>query len=98
MIPHKLGKNVFLSWHFVRKLPMKKSDKENPGSLNSNDEQLTPDKLRKLTGLDVTDEKAHEIIHSIRLLCKVLYQFSAINEKSNENEDQQISESLNKAA
>jgi hypothetical protein len=77
---------------------MKKSDKENSGLLNPNNEHLTPDKLRELTGFDVTDEKANEIIHSIRLLCKVLYHFATINEKRDEKEDQQISESLNKAA
>gem|GEM_PF-4640128 len=37
---------------------------------------LSPEKLRELSGLEVTDEKAMEIIHSIQLLCKILYQIS----------------------
>ncbi|RAJ11074.1 hypothetical protein LX64_00682 [Chitinophaga skermanii] len=44
--------------------------------LNPQKLPLTPDKLRELSGLQMTDEKADEIIHSIRLFCRVLYQLS----------------------
>ncbi len=44
--------------------------------LNPEKQLLTPDKLRELSGLEVSDEKADGIIDSIRLLCNVLYQFS----------------------
>lgn len=49
---------------------------ENSLQLNKNKQPLTPDKLRELSGLEVSDEEAEEIIHSIRIFCKVLYQFT----------------------
>lgn len=44
--------------------------------LNPERKPLTPEKLRELSGLNLPDVKADEIIDSIRLLCSVLYQFS----------------------
>lgn len=44
-------------------------------TLNPHKQPLTPGKLRELSGLEVTDAEADEIIHSIRLFCKVLWQF-----------------------
>ena len=44
--------------------------------LNPEKQQLTPEKLRELSGLELPDEKADQIIDSIRMLCSVLYQFS----------------------
>ncbi len=49
---------------------------ENVSQMHSIKGPLTPEKLRALTGLDINDEEATEIIHSIRLFCKVLYQFA----------------------
>jgi hypothetical protein len=57
----------------MSKLTTSNKEKENIFSINST---LISDKSRELTGLDVTDEKAHEIIHSIRLFCNALYQLS----------------------
>lgn len=44
--------------------------------LNPKHEPLTPEKYRELSGRNVTDEKATEIIHAIRLLCSILYRFA----------------------
>jgi hypothetical protein len=44
--------------------------------LNPRNEPLTPSKYRELSGRNVTDEKATEIIHAIRLLCSILYCFA----------------------
>jgi len=43
--------------------------------LNPDFRPLTPEKLRELSGLDLTDSKAQDMINAIRRLCKVLFQF-----------------------
>lgn len=54
--------------------PMKAKQKNNHLLINPKKESLTPGKLRQLTGLnDLDDEKATEIIYSIRLFAKVLF-------------------------
>jgi len=42
-------------------------------ALNRDQQPLTPEKLRELSGWDVSEEEATEIIHSIRMFCRVLY-------------------------
>lgn len=69
---------------------MKKNSSQNKWiSINPKRQPLTPDKLRELSGLDVTDEKANEIIHSIRLFCKVLYSLAVSRNKEGYIEDKQ---------
>lgn len=59
---------------FTKIYPMKAKQKNNYLLVNPKKESLTPGKLRQLTGLnDLDDEKATEIIYSIRLFAKVLF-------------------------
>lgn len=44
--------------------------------INPEKRPLTTEKLRELSGLNLTDEEAEEAINSIRLLAKTLYDFT----------------------
>ncbi|MVT09505.1 hypothetical protein [Chitinophaga tropicalis] len=59
---------------------------------------LTPEKLRELSGLDIPDEEAQQIIHSIRLFCKVLYQFTVTTHSKNERQKENFKNTINIAA
>jgi hypothetical protein len=43
--------------------------------LNPDFRPLTPEKLKELSGLDLPDGKAQDMINAIRRLCKVLFHF-----------------------
>lgn len=48
-------------------------DKRKIKLLNPKYEPLTVEKLRELSGLDLSDEKAQEAVDSIRLFVRILY-------------------------
>ncbi|MFB6453777.1 hypothetical protein ACE38W_00795 [Chitinophaga sp. Hz27] len=73
----------------MNKLTLTHKDKKNIFAINPKNEPLTPDKLRELTSIEINDEKATEIIHSIRLFCKLLYDFS-VNRNKELNIDSQL--------
>lgn len=54
--------------------------------LNPNNEPLTPEKLRELSGLELSDEQAGEVIWSIRKFVRVLFGFVTQQQLVN-NED-----------
>lgn len=55
--------------------------------LNPKHEPLTPEKLRELSGLNLSDEQAEETIESLRRFARVL--FKTINQqKMDANKDQ----------
>lgn len=66
--------------------------------LNRNTQPLTPDKLRELSGMNVSDEEAEEIIHSIRLFCKVLYQFTVATQNNESIKEDNFNNTTNIAA
>jgi len=55
--------------------------------LNPNHEPLTPKKLRELSGLDVSDEEAQDIIWSIRRFARVLFGFATQQQQLANNEN-----------
>jgi len=65
---------------------------------NRDGQPLTPEKLRELSGLDIPDEEAEQIIHSIRLFCKVLYQFTVTTHSKNESQKEDFNNTINIAA
>ncbi len=66
--------------------------------LNKNQEPLTPAKLRELSGWDVSEEEAIEIIHSIHLFCRFLYGIFLRQQNSYLEDDSITITPLNKAA
>ncbi|GAA3928306.1 hypothetical protein GO495_06015 [Chitinophaga oryziterrae] len=58
--------------------------------LNPNNEPLTPEKLRELSGLDLSDEEAQKIIWSIKRFARVLYGFATQQQVvNNENKEKE---------
>lgn len=45
-------------------------------TLNPRHEPLTPEKLRELSGLDLSDQEAEDVIWSIRKFIRVLHGFA----------------------
>ncbi len=66
--------------------------------INPDRQPLTPDKLRELSGWQVSDEEATEIIHSISLFCRVLYGIFIREQNDYIEEDSLTITPLNKAA
>lgn len=65
--------------------------------LNPKSEPLTPAKLRELSGLDVSDQEAEQIIQSVRIFCKVLFEFAVARNKQ-QSIKEQCDNTINKAA
>ncbi len=53
------------------------------GLLNPKREPLTPEKLRELSGLDLSDEQAKEVIWSLTKYARIIYDFSVQQEQTN---------------
>ncbi|HEY4064661.1 MAG TPA: hypothetical protein VGM30_22305 [Puia sp.] len=49
------------------------SAKKKNGLLNPKREPLTPEKLRELSGLNLSDEQAEEIIESLTRFARIIY-------------------------
>ncbi|WP_212005732.1 hypothetical protein [Chitinophaga sp. HK235] len=58
--------------------------------LNPNNEPLTPEKLRELSGLDLSDEEAKEIIGSIRRFARVLCGFAVQQQLANHENKEDV--------
>jgi len=50
--------------------------------INPKREALTPEKLRELSGLNLSDEQAKEIIWSLTQYARILYDFTVQQEQS----------------
>jgi hypothetical protein len=57
------------------------SSKKKNGLLNPKREPLTPEKLRELSGLNLSDEQAEEVIESLTRYAQILYDSIAQREK-----------------
>jgi hypothetical protein len=51
---------------------------------NPNHEPLTPEKLRELSGLNLSDEQAEEVIWSLTQYARIIYDFTLQQEQSAE--------------
>lgn len=60
------------------------SAKKKHGLLNLKREPLTPEKLRELSGLNLSDEQAEDVISSLTRYTKILYDFTVQQEQSAE--------------
>jgi hypothetical protein len=60
------------------------SSKEKIKLINPKREPLTPEKLRELSGLDLSDEQAEVVIWSLTRYAKILYDFTIHQERLNE--------------
>ena len=58
------------------------STKKKTESINPEREPLTPEKLRELSGLNLSDEQAEEVIGSLTRFARILYDSIARQEKS----------------
>jgi len=54
---------------------------------NPNREPLTPEKLRELSGLNLSDEQAEEVIWSLTQYARIVYDFTLRQEQSAECEN-----------
>jgi len=52
-------------------------------SLNPPKEPLMPEKLRKLSGLSLSDKQAEEVIESLTRYARILYNFTVQHEQAN---------------
>ena len=50
--------------------------KKNNGLLNPKREPLTPEKLRELSGLNLSDEQAKEVIWSLTKYVQIIHDFT----------------------
>jgi hypothetical protein len=55
--------------------------------INPQRKPLTPEKLRELSGLNLSDEQAAEVIWSLSRFAQIIYEFIARQEKSVECEN-----------
>jgi hypothetical protein len=63
------------------------------GLLNPKREPLTPEKLKELSGLDLSDEQAKEVIWSLTKYAQMIHNFTIQQEQSsNPNINQNISD------
>jgi hypothetical protein len=53
-------------------------------SLNPKKEPLTPEKLRELSSLNLSDEQAEEVIWSLTQYARIIYDFTLQQEQSAE--------------
>ena len=59
------------------------STKKNTGLSNPKRKPLTPEKLRDLSGLNLSDEQAKEVIWSLTKYARIVYDFSVQQEQTN---------------
>lgn len=55
--------------------------------LNPKHEPLTPEKLKELSGLDLSGNEAEEVIWSIRKFARVLFEFATQQQQLANNEN-----------
>ena len=55
--------------------------------INPKREPLTPEKLRKLSGLNLSDKQAEEVISSLTQYTRIVYDFTLQQEQSAECEN-----------
>jgi hypothetical protein len=61
--------------------------------LNPKRKPLTPEKLRELSGLKLSDEQAEEVIVSLTRFARIIYDFTAQQERfANTKENQNLGE------
>ena len=70
------------------------SAKKKNGLLNHKRESLTPEKLRELSGLNLSDEQAEEVIWSLTKYARIIYDFTVRQGQSTECKNK--SDSLDK--
>jgi hypothetical protein len=58
------------------------SSKKKIGLINPKREPLTPEKLRELSGLNLSDEQAQEVIWSLTQYARIIYDFTVQQEQS----------------
>jgi hypothetical protein len=63
------------------------STKKKTELINSKREPLTPKKLRELSGLNLSDKQAEEVIESLTRYARILFDFTLQQEKSAESEN-----------
>jgi hypothetical protein len=59
------------------------STKKKTELINPKCEPLTPDKLRELSGLNLSDEQAEEIIESLTRFARIIYDSTVQQETTN---------------
>ena len=59
--------------------------KKKDGLINPKRESLNPEKLRELSGLNLTDEQAEETIRSLEQFARILY--DAVGRKEQEKQE-----------
>ncbi len=62
--------------------------KKKAGLINPKRERLTPEKLRELSGLNLSDEQAEETIQSIDQFVRILYAAISRKEQPGQNENE----------
>jgi hypothetical protein len=67
-------------YYFFKNKPM--SAKKKTQSINPKHKPLTPEKLKELSGLNLSDEQAKEIIWSLTKYAQVLYEFTMQQEQA----------------
>jgi len=60
------------------------STKKEKGLINPKREPLTPEKLRELSGLNISDEQAKEVIWSLTKYARIIFDFTVQQEQSAE--------------
>jgi hypothetical protein len=60
------------------------SAKKKNGLLNPKREPLTPEKLRELSGLNLSDQQAEEVIWSLTKYARIIHDFTIQQEQSAE--------------
>jgi len=58
------------------------STKNKKGLVNPKREPLTPEKLRELSGLNLSDKQAEEVIGSLTQYARIFYDFTVQQEQS----------------
>jgi hypothetical protein len=66
--------------------------KKKTGSINPKREPLTPEKLRELSGLNLSDEQAEETIRSLEQFARILYGVISRKEQADQNENENKAE------
>lgn len=60
------------------------SAKKKNGLLNPKREPLTTEKLKELSGLNLSDEQAEEVIWSLTMYAQIIYDFTVQQQQSTE--------------
>jgi hypothetical protein len=64
------------------------SAKKKNGLLNPKGEPLTSEKLRELSGLNLSDEQAEEVIWSSTRFARIIYDFTIQQEQANKGQNE----------